>query len=103
MNYPLSNNGIDDKYAGHISKLYLLYEYCCACSKNHANKSQIYLTSSISLVGNVDNIENNVNSSPIDNPSVMIMVKLTGCKEKHWLLEIFFVVFISSHSTKTDG
>ena len=36
-------------------------------SKNHTNKSQIYLTSSIALVENVDTLENTVNSILIEN------------------------------------
>ena len=68
LNYPLSNDGIDDKYAGRVSKLYLLCEWILLwMSKNHTNKSQIYLTSSIALVGNVDTLENTVNSIPIEN------------------------------------
>ena len=43
-------------------------KYMKCMSKNYANKSQIYLTSSISLVGNVDNLENTFNSTPIENP-----------------------------------
>ena len=36
LNYPLSNDGIDDKYAGRVSKLYLLCEWILLwMSKNH--------------------------------------------------------------------
>lgn len=73
------------------------------CLKKIGHK--VYLTSSTSLVGNVDNLENKVNFTPIENPFFhdhSKMVKLTGCEGKHALLRVFFV-FISSRSTETDG
>ena len=52
-----------------VSKLYLLCVWILFCmSKSHADKSQVYLTSSIALVGNVDNLENTVNPTTIENP-----------------------------------
>ena len=45
--------------------IYCVNEYCCACQKI-TQISHIYLTSSIALVGNVDTLENTVNSIPIE-------------------------------------
>ena len=39
LNYPLSDDDIDKKYAGRVSKLYLLCEWIVVHVEHHANKS----------------------------------------------------------------
>ena len=57
----------------------------------------------MSLVGNVDNLENTVNSTPIEKPFFHDHSKVDRLLGKTLVTRDFFVVFISSCSTKTDG